>query len=442
MKSIYIIGAGSSSTAFIEQILSLAPEKGWFITVADRVPQKAIDRVGDSPHAKATWLDITKVIDRREELKRADIVISFLPSHLFIYLAVECVRLKKILIAPSTICYNMFGHTKALPTQDMFFLYDNILKPGLDVFLTAKLLDEVRAEGGDVYSVVNYLSGGGLFSSKENPWKFSVTYDPIGLITSNQGTNQYIENGKTRYLPYSQIYNNFKLLDIPGLGTFEGIVSRGSFFMNKMHDLGEIQTFIRGTLRNTGFCKSWEALIKLGLTDNKYPIFNSFTLTYQELVESFVSNYQGITTKEKVANFLQLDVEDAIVQKIEYLGLFSRRQIRLERATPAEILSQLVIEKWSVEEKEKDASIVYTHIEYTKGKRKYSKIGVLTTPAAKNHTAMSKFQGLPMAFLLKNMDKIEDFGPTVTLTQRNVYEMIFEELQAAGATLNIYNDLV
>ena len=76
MNNILIIGAGRSSTALINYVLEQAKTYNWFVTVADADHEEAARKVAGHPNGRATWLDATKVNDRRELIQRADVVVS------------------------------------------------------------------------------------------------------------------------------------------------------------------------------------------------------------------------------------------------------------------------------------------------------------------------------------------------------------------------------
>jgi len=66
--------------------------------------------------------------------------------------------------------------------------------------------------------------------------------------------------------------------------------NRDSLDYQEVYGLQETPNLIRGTLRRSGFCKAWNALITLGLTDDSYTIEDSITLTFQDWVNAYVVN--------------------------------------------------------------------------------------------------------------------------------------------------------
>ena len=101
MKNILIIGAGRSSTALIDYVLNQASKRQWFVTVADAEPTLAEHKINGHPNGRAAWLDVNKSNDRKDLIKRADIVVSLLPAHLHLEVAHDCIRLHKHLITAS-----------------------------------------------------------------------------------------------------------------------------------------------------------------------------------------------------------------------------------------------------------------------------------------------------------------------------------------------------
>ena len=212
-------------------------------------------------------------------------------------------------------------------------------------------------------------------------------------------------------------------------------VNRDSLLYRDLYDLGPINNLIRGTIRYKGFSKAWDALVKLGLTDGSFPIFDSEEITYHELMDSYVSNNAvGSSVKEKVAYMIGEAIDSDVMKKLEWLGLFSKKKIRMKSATPALILENLLLEKWKLKDNEKDMVIMQHEFEYEINRQNRRLTSTLVMRGTDgNNTAMSRLVGLPIGIFVKQvmLGKINSIGVNIPVI-KEVYEPVLEELKEYG----------
>ena len=149
---------------------------------------------------------------------------------------------------------------------------------------------------------------GGLISpeSNDNPWGYKFTWNPRNVVLAGQGTAQYLDQNKLKYLPYYRVFSNTWNVHIDDIGTFEAYANRDSLLYRKQYGLTGIPTILRGTLRYPGYCAAWNALIHIGMTDGDFPILDSNSLTYHELMEALAPSGSG-SVKDRIAGMLSLD---------------------------------------------------------------------------------------------------------------------------------------
>ena len=201
------------------------------------------------------------------------------------------------------------------------------------------------------------------------------------------------------------------------------------------YGLGNIKTMLRGTIRAKGFCDAWNALVRIGLTDATFPIVDSDKLSYHDLMEAFlgISQHTG-SVKDRMAKLLEVDPEGEIMQKLEWLGLFSKKRIKVKDATPALILENLLLEKWAMKPSDKDMVIMQHVFEYDLNRKKKKLTSTLVMKGENSeHTAMSKLVGLPLGIFVKLLmqGKIATTGVNIP-TMPEVYEPIMAELETLG----------
>ncbi|MFT5386268.1 MAG: saccharopine dehydrogenase-like NADP-dependent oxidoreductase [Saprospiraceae bacterium] len=435
MKSILVIGAGRSSTALIQYVLSNAEKHGWFVTVADADPDLAAQKVDNHPFGRGTWLDVTKVNDRRELIERAEVVVSLLPAHLHLEVAQDCIRLKKHLITASYVSNEMYRLGDEARDRDLIFMGEMGLDPGIDHMSAKQKIDEIKEKGGKLIAFRSYTGGLIAPESDDNPWHYKFTWNPRNVVLAGQGTAQYLENGKYKYIPYNRLFQEYWKINIKGMGEYEVCANRDSLLYRGIYGLSDIPNILRGTIRNVGFCDAWNALIKIGLTDGSFPILESKDLTYHSLMEAYLGSKEGTgSVRERIAEFLGESPFSPVMRKLDWLGLFRNKRIGMERATPALILENLLLDKWQLKPEDKDMIIMRHEFEYElDGKRKELTSTLVMKGNNSTDTAMAKLVGVPMGIFVKlvMLGKIKAKGVQIPV-MKEVYDPVLEELKELG----------
>ena len=363
MKSILVIGAGRSSGALIRYVLEKSAEQNWFVTVADADPALAEEKIGGHPSGRATWLDVSKVNDRRELISRADVVVSLLPAHLHLEVAHDCIKLKKHLITASYVSMEMYRLGDEARNRELIFMGEMGLDPGIDHMSAMQTIDRIKAKGGKLLSFRSYTGGLVAPESDTNPWHYKLSWNPRNVVLAGQGTAQYLENGKLRFIPYNRLFSETWDIKVPGAGDFEVYANRDSLLYREQYGLEEIPSILRGTIRYPGFCKAWHALVQIGMTDADFPILESRNISYHALMEAFSPAGSG-SVKDRVASLIGESVDSDVIKKLEWLGLFRKKRIQLPDATPALILENILLDKWKLEKEDKDMIIMQHEFEY------------------------------------------------------------------------------
>lgn len=435
MNNILIIGAGRSSSALIKYVLDRATEFGWFVTVADANPKLAAQKVNNHPSGRPAWLDVTKVNDRKELISRSDVVVSLLPAHLHLEVAYDCIKLKKHLITASYVSKEMYRLGDEARDRELIFMGEMGLDPGIDHMSAMQKIDEIKQKGGKIMAFRSYTGGLMAPESNDNPWKYKFTWNPRNVVLAGQGTAQYLENGKFRFIPYNRLFQDYRVIDVPGLGPFEVYANRDSLLYREVYGLSGIPNILRGTIRNTGFCDAWHALVRLGLTDGSYPIHEAGDISYHEWMEGYVGgNSKMGSVKERVARFLEEEVDSPVMEKLDWLGLFRKKKIKMPNATPALILENILLDKWKLKKGDKDMIVMQHEFEYELDNQLRQLTSTLVLKGNDEvDTAMARLVGLPMGVFVKLVmtGKIQSKGVNIPV-MKEVYGPVLKELENYG----------
>jgi saccharopine dehydrogenase (NADP+, L-glutamate forming) len=434
MKKILVIGAGLSSSYLIKYLLANAKNENWIVTVADQNIALAKQKIGKSKQGIALAFNINIKTERENAIKNADLVVSLLPPTLHIIAAQDCITYKKNLVTASYVTPQMQSlNTEALKAN-VLFLNEIGLDPGIDHLSAMELIHKIKKNGGEVTSFKSFCGGLVAPEFDTNPWNYKFTWNPRNVVLAGQATAQYLENGLIKFIPPNRIFEQTETVNITNYGAFESYANRDSLSYIGPYGLQNANTVLRGTLRKKGFSQSWNLLVKLGLTDDSFNIHNSATLTYRNLVASFLIGANNKNVEDTFCAFLNISKTSKDFKRVKWLGLFTNEVIGLENATPAQILQHLLQQKWFLEKTDLDMIVMKHEIAFILNNKKQKVCSSLIVKGEdKTYTAMAKTVGLPMAIACKLIlqNKIKAKGVCLPITEE-FYKPILAELNKFG----------
>ena len=309
------------------------------------------------------------------------------------------------------------------------------LDPGIDHASAMKLIDEIKAQGGRISSFRSYCGGLVAPESNDNPWGYKFSWNPRNVVVAGQGTTQFLQNGQLKFVPYNRLFTQGDIVNVEGYGKFDAYANRDSVSYIDVYGLRDVQTMIRGTLRQYGYCRGWNVFVKLGLTDDTSKITHAGDLTYTSLLESFLPGSKG-SLKERLKNLMLPEWDQETESMMDYLELFSDKPVLLNEGTPAQLLQALLEEKWKLLPGDKDMIVMQHQLEYTLPgsdtlHKLNSSLGVIGKD--QNHTAMALTVGLPLAITVKNFltGKFALSG-IQTPVKKEIYLPLLSELEENG----------
>tara|TARA_R110001583_G_scaffold105061_3_gene252501 strand:- start:1788 stop:3128 length:1341 start_codon:yes stop_codon:yes gene_type:complete len=433
MKCILIVGAGLSSTSLIEYLLKHSAENLWQVRLADMSLELAESKIKNHAHGQAIKFDVFDKDERDKEVGKADLVISMLPATMHPLLALECVKQSKHFLSPSYVSPEMQILDKKAKSKGVLLMNELGVDPGIDHMSAMKIIDEIKAKGGELLSFKSYCGGLLSPSCSTNIWQYKFTWNPRNVVTAGQGVATYKANGQYKYLPYQQLFAHPLETSMPKYGDFEVYPNRDSLSYRSLYDIENIPSILRGTMRRPGFCKAWNAFVRLGCTDESYVMRDSENLTYREYIESFLP-YDERSVEERFADCINVGVDDPIMEKFIWLNLFSDKKVGLKEGTPALILQKILEEKWTLDPDDKDLLVMQHQFVYElDGQQKKITSSMSYEGKDQKHTAMAHTVGLPMAIVAKLIlqSKINLAGVQIPIASQ-VYKPVLKELKSLG----------
>jgi len=438
MRNILIIGAGRSAASLIKYLLDQSITENLFITIGDISLENAEKFIKDNTRAKGILLDVFNTSQRITAIQNADIIISMLPARFHIEVAKDCIVFKKHLVTASYISKQMKALDKEVKEAGLVFMNEIGVDPGIDHMSAMQVINRIRNQGGKMLLFESFTGGLIAPNSDNNLWNYKFTWNPRNVVIAGQGgAAEFIQEGTYKYIPYHKLFRRTEFLDIEGHGKFEAYANRNSLKYKSIYGLDNILTLYRGTMRRIGFSKAWNMFVQLGMTDDSYTIPNSENLSYRDFVNLFLPYSPTDSVELKTRYALKIDQDDLMWNKLMELNLFNPNvKIGIPNATPAQALQKILMDKWTLEEKDKDMIVMYHKFGYElEGKKKQIDSSMVLIGENQTYTAMAKTVGLPVAIAtLKILNKkITTPGVQIPITEE-VYQPILKELQDYGIT--------
>lgn len=440
MRTILIIGAGRSASSLIQYLLNKSATEDLHLIIGDLSLALAEKKTNNHPNATPIALDIFDENQRQTAIQKADIVISMLPAHLHIEVAKDCIVYKKHLVTASYISDAMQELNQAAIANNLIFMNEIGLDPGIDHMSAMKVIDEIREQGGKMLLFESFCGGLVAPESDDNLWNYKFTWAPRNVVLAGQGgTAKFIQEGTYKYIPYVNLFRRTEFLEVEGYGKFEAYSNRDSLKYRSVYGLDDVLTLYRGTIRRVGFSKAWNMFVQLGMTDDSYIMENSENMSYRQFVNSFLPYHPTDSVEIKMRLILKIDQDDIMWDKLLELDLFNRnKKVGLKNATPAQILEKILSDSWTLKPNDKDMIVMYHKFGFVlNGEEKQIDSKMVCTGEDQTYTAMAKTVGLPvaMATLLILNGKITTPGVQLPI-RKEVYLPILKELEEYGVVFH------
>jgi saccharopine dehydrogenase-like NADP-dependent oxidoreductase len=432
MRKILLIGAGKSSSFLVKYLSDHSKAENWEIIVADADKKHAEVITAKHPNCTPISFNATDEKEREQYIKDSDIVISLLPASLHGIIALDCIKFRKHLVTASYTGADIKELNKEAKNAGVLILTEMGLDPGIDHMSAKKLIDEISDDGGKVTVFKSYCGGLVAPESDDNPWNYKISWNPRNVVLAGQGTSRYLENNQIHYVPYNRLFSQTEKIKVPGEGSYDAYVNRDSLKYIEPYGLGKADTIIRGTLRHKGYCKKWNTLVGLGITDDSFIIDDATELTYKQFMQSFLPS--KVEFEEFLWKNFEIEKGDKEYKAIEWVGLLSDEKIGLTYVTPAQILQKLLEKKWKLKAKDKDMVVMYHELHATKGKKDIIIQSSLEIKGEnQQYTAMAKTVGLPLAIAARLIlnGKIEARGVQIPVL-KEIYQPVLAELETYG----------
>ena len=429
-QKIFIIGAGRSASSLIKYLINISVKNNFEITIGDKDVSLVKDKIDGHKCASAIQFDVLNEVQRISEIKNADIVISMLPASLHFIVAQDCLKYKKNLVTASYVSKDIQSLNDQAQKQGIILLNEIGLDPGIDHMSAMKVIDDIKNKGGVIKSFKSYCGGLVAPEYDTNPWNYKFTWNPRNVVLAGQGTAQYIDSGKYKYIPYGQLFKRTDTVNVLNYGQFEAYANRDSLSYREIYKLNDIPTLFRGTLRKPGYSEAWDLFVQMGMTDDSYEMDVS-GMNYSDFFNSFID-----VRNRDIKSYLKshFRVSDDVISKVEWLGFFNQINLDLEKGTPAQILQKILESKWLLKKEDKDMIVMQHQFIYEiEGEEHELHSSFVLLGDDQTYTGMAKTVGLPVGIATKLIlnGEIKSTGVKIPVS-KDIYKPVLEELEQYG----------
>ncbi len=253
------------------------------------------------------------------------------------------------------------------------------------------------------------------------------------MLLAGKNSAQFLKDGHSIFIPPENLFGNYSIIPIEGLGEFEGYPNRNSLPYIDLYGIKSTKTMLRGTLRNKGWCSTMKKIVDLGLLDEKEKDWSG--LTYQELIRKLISEPAEGDLRNALSAHLNIAADSDIIDRFEWLSLLSDEPLPLERGSALDILGAKMLEKLQYEEGERDMIILQHEFiaSYQEGKKEKITSTLIDFGIPGGDTSMARTVGLPAAISTRLIleGKIDRTGVHIPVMPK-IYMPILEELKGLG----------
>ena len=436
MKRILVIGAGRSSLYLIEYLQQYCIKTEGLLIICDQNTEAIESLLSSKDAIEYHQLSIQDQSLLEPLIQSADIVVSLLPAFLHVQIAEKCLEFNKHLATASYISPQMRDLHEAANAKGLVFLNEMGLDPGIDHMSAMCLFDQIHAKGGEITGFKSFC--GGLVADEDdgdNPWRYKFSWNPRNVVLAAQGGDaHFLKDGQEMALTYQEVFDQIELIDVPGYGSLEAYANRDSLSYIQLYGLEGVNDLIRGTFRKPGYCKAWQTLIQFGLTDDQIHLSLPPTTT----LSMFYQQVSGLTYQNTLALNSLLNGDQALLQKLLYIGFMSDDVLDKTTGTAASILESILVKKWMLCPQDKDLVIMLHDVAYTLNGQTHHQYSSLVLKGEDAHrTAMAKTVGLPLAIGVKMIleGRMHETGVLAPM-HKSIYEPVMLELSSLGIVFN------
>jgi len=296
-----------------------------------------------------------------------------------------------------------------------------------------RVILDVEEKGG---KVISFKSSTGALPSHEannNPFGYKFSWAPRGVLLASKNPSKWLQDGKIVSYPGEQLFENYYIQDVEGVGSFENYPNRDSVPYKDIYGLKDAKTVYRGTFRMTGWCETMRKIVALGWLDEE-PVKGFSSKTYADMTRHLIGAKNNDDLAEATAKFLDLETYSAVIKRLEWLGLFDDIPLPDNKDNPLDYINVLTLEKMILEDGERDMIVMHHEFvaEYP-SKKEYITSTLVDYGIPNGDSSIARTVSIPAAIAVKMIldEKINLKGVYIPVVPE-IYNAILDELEEMG----------
>ena len=431
MKSVLILGAGLVSKPMIEYLL----DHGYKTTVASPMRDRAEEMIAGRPHGQAVDWSMEQCEELDSMVKEHDLTVSLLPYRYHCDVARVCLVNSKPLVTTSYVQPAMQAFDEDARKAGVLLLNEVGLDPGIDHMSAMRIIDTIRAKGGnpeEFYSICGALPAP---EAADNPLGYRFSWSPKGVVLASRNGATYLKHGQTVTVEPRYLFRDRFPHFFPGVGELEVYPNRDSVSYIDIYGLKGISTMYRGTYRYKGWCETLDLIKAAGLIDDGDRDFTGYTY------RRFTAETAGVPGKDiraELRNKPGFNPTEKALDALEWLGLFDDEPIGCGVTSPFEVTSDLMIGRMWLRDNDRDM-VVMQHLflaSYPDGKKEVISSRMLDFGTPATNTSIARTVALPAAIAV---DLILSGVITAVGVHRpvipEIYNPVLDRLAEAGISM-------
>ncbi len=427
MNKVLILGAGLVAKPLVRYLLDQPDFK---VEVASRTVSKAVKLIDNHPDGEAKELNLKDEEGLKKEVADSDLVISMVPYGFHPKVAKYCIDFGKHMVTTSYVSEVMQNLDEQAKKANILILNEVGLDPGIDHMEAMRIIHEVEEKGGKIQSFTSYCGGLPAPEANTNPFGYKFSWSPIGVLLAGKNSAQYQKDGQQIFIPAEDLFKDPSIINIEGLGEFEGYPNRNSLPYIQLYGIQSAETMLRGTLRNKGWCSTMKKMVDLGLLDEEEKEWDG--LTYKNFIRRLMGSPAEENIQKALSVHLGIEEDSDIIKRFEWLGLLSDESIPVSKGSALDILGARMLEKLQYEEGERDMIILQHQFiaSYPDGNKEKITSTLIDYGIPNGDSSMARTVGLPAAIATRLIleGKIEMPGVHIPVIPE-IYVPILQELK-------------
>lgn len=429
MKKVLILGAGLVAKPMVDYLLESGDIE---VTLASRTVSKAEKIIAGRPNGTALPLKVDDEKELERLIKMAQVVVSLLPYTHHVKVAKLCLMHQKHLVTTSYVSQAMQELNREALEKDILILNEIGLDPGIDHMSAMRIIHNVQARQGTIVSFQSYCGGLPAPEANNNPWGYKFSWSPRGVLMAGRNSARFLKDGTVVEIDGKDLFKNHWPIRIEDL-ELETYPNRDSLPYIELYGLEGLKTMYRGTLRYPGWSRTMLAVSQLGLLDES-ETFEVKGYSNREVLAKILGLSSSSDPRDHIASRLNIKVDDEIIRKLEWLGIFDDEPFDQETTTAIDFLANLMLKKMQYAEGERDMVVLHhDFVAEFADKQEHITSTLIDFGQPGGDSSMSRTVSLPAAIAVKLIleGEIKERGVHIPVSPE-IYNPVLNELEKLG----------